>query len=100
MARRRARAPRAQYHECLSEIVAGALEDEGVTLETLRIPGFARPYFGGGDRAFIATARSVSIGEPVRDEFAGGGPANLACTISFELPRGSYATVLLRALGQ
>ena len=92
--------PRAQYHECLSEIVAGALEDEGVTLETLRIPGFARPYFGGGDRAFIATARSVSIGEPVRDEFAGGGPANLACTISFELPRGSYATVLLRALGQ
>ncbi len=92
--------PRAQYHECLSEIVAGALEEEGVTLETLRIPGFARPYFGGGDRAFIATARSVSIGEPVRDEFAGGGPANLACTISFELPRGSYATVLLRALGQ
>ena len=92
--------PRAQYHECLSEIVAGALEEEGVTLETLRIPGFARPSFGGGDRAFIATARSMSIGEPVRDEFAGGGPANLACTISFELPRGSYATVLLRALGQ
>jgi tRNA pseudouridine13 synthase len=92
--------PRAQYHECLTEIVAGVLEDEGVTLETLRIPGFSRPYFGGGDRAFIATARSFSIGEPVRDEFAGGGPANLACTLSFELPRGSYATVLLRALGQ
>jgi tRNA pseudouridine13 synthase len=92
--------PRARYHECLSEIVAGVLEEEGVTLETLRIPGFARPYFGGGDRAFIATARSFSIGEPVRDEFAGNSPANLACTLSFELPRGSYATVLLRALGQ
>lgn len=92
--------PRAQYHECLSEIVAGVLSDEGVTLETLRIPGFSRPYFGGGDRAFIATARSFSILDPVRDEFAGGGAANLACTLSFELPRGSYATVLLRALGQ
>ena len=92
--------PRAQYHECLSEIVAGVLEDEGVTLETLRIPGFSRPFFGGGDRAFIATARAFSIGEPVRDEFAGNSPANLACTLSFELPRGSYATVLLRALGQ
>jgi tRNA pseudouridine13 synthase len=92
--------PRAQYHECLSEIVAGVLEDEGVALETLRIPGFSRPFFGGGDRAFIATARAVSIGEPVRDEFAGNSPANLACTLSFELPRGSYATVLLRALGQ
>lgn len=92
--------PRAQYHECLSEIVAGVLEEEGVTLETLRIPGFSRPFFGGGDRAFIATAREVSIGGPVRDEFAGNSPANLACTLSFELPRGSYATVLLRALGQ
>jgi tRNA pseudouridine13 synthase len=92
--------PRAQYHECLSEIVAGVLEDEGVTLETLRIPGFSRPYFGGGDRAFIATARAFAIEEPVRDEFAGNSPANLACTLSFELPRGSYATVLLRALGQ
>ncbi|MFN9077584.1 MAG: tRNA pseudouridine(13) synthase TruD [bacterium] len=92
--------PRAQYHECLAEIVAGVLEDEGVTLETLRIPGFSRPFFGGGDRAFIATARAASIGEPVRDEFAGNSPANLACTLSFELPRGSYATVLLRALGQ
>jgi tRNA pseudouridine13 synthase len=92
--------PRAQYHECLSEIVAGVLEDEGVTLETLRIPGFSRPYFGGGDRAFIANARAFSIEEPVRDEFAGNSPANLACTLSFELPRGSYATVLLRALGQ
>jgi tRNA pseudouridine13 synthase len=92
--------PRAQYHECLSEIVAGVLEDEGVSLETLRIPGFSRPYFGGGDRAFIATARAFSMLEPVRDEFAGNSPANLACTLSFELPRGSYATVLLRSLGQ
>ena len=92
--------PRAQYHECLSEIVEGVLADEGVSLESLRIPGLPRPFFGGGDRPFVAVAREASIGEPVRDEFAGGGPANLACTVSFELPRGSYATVLLRALGQ
>lgn len=92
--------PRAVYHECLSEIVAGVLADEGVALESLRIPGLARPYFGGGDRPFVATARAFRIEPPVPDEFAGGGSANLACTVSFELPRGAYATVLLRALGQ
>jgi tRNA(Glu) U13 pseudouridine synthase TruD len=36
----------------------------------------------------------------MHDEFAGNSPLNLACRASFELPRGAYATVLLRALGQ
>ena len=92
--------PRAIMPECLSEIVAGILADEGVTLETLRIPGLQRPFFGGGDRAFVARARHWSISPPGPDEFAGNSPANLACTVQFELQRGSYATVLLRALGQ
>ena len=92
--------PRAIMPECLSEIVAGILGDEGVSLEQLRIPGLPRPYFGGGDRPFVARARKVSIAPPEPDEFAGGGPAHLACRVSFELPRGAYATVLLRALGQ
>jgi tRNA pseudouridine13 synthase len=92
--------PRAIMPECLSEIVAGILGDEGVSLEQLRIPGLPRPYFGGGDRPFVARARKVSIAPPEPDEFAGGGPAQLACRVSFELPRGAYATVLLRALGQ
>ena len=92
--------PRAIMPECLSEIIAGILADEGVTLETLRIPGLQRPFFGGGDRAFVARARHWSISPPEFDEFAGNSPANLACTVRFELPRGAYATVLLRALGQ
>lgn len=92
--------PRAQMPECLSEIVDGILADEGVTLGELRIPGLARPWFGGGDRAFIADAREFGLSEPGRDEFAGNSPNNLARTVAFDLPRGSYATVLLRALGQ
>ena len=92
--------PRAQMPECLSEIVAGILQDEGVALGELHIPGLARPYFGGGDRAFVADARGFELHEPTRDEFAGNSPNNLARTVAFDLPRGSYATVLLRALGQ
>ncbi|MFM2164896.1 MAG: hypothetical protein RL325_1333 [Planctomycetota bacterium] len=92
--------PRAIMPECLAEIVAGILADEGVELGKLRIPGLQRPFFGGGDRPFVAKARRFSLSAPMPDEFAGNSPLNLACTASFELPRGSYATVLLRALGQ
>lgn len=92
--------PRAIMPECLSEIVAGILADEGVTLETLRIPGLQRPWFGGGDRNFVARARGWAISDPYLDEFAGNSPYNIAVSVRFELPRGSYATVLLRALGQ
>ena len=86
--------------ECLSEIASGVLGDEGVTFAELRIPGLARPYFGGGDRPFVIEARGFSLSSPVRDEFAGNSPANLATTVTFDLPRGAYATVVLRALGQ
>ncbi len=92
--------PRSIMPECLSEIVTGILADEGLTLGALRIPGLARPYFGGGDRPFIAQARAWTISETFVDEFTLGVRANMACTVGFELPRGAYATVLLRALGQ
>jgi len=92
--------PRAIMPECLAEIVAGVLADEGVELGKLRIPGLQRPWFGGGDRPFVARARNFTLSAPMHDEFAGNSPLNLACRASFELPRGAYATVLLRALGQ
>jgi len=92
--------PTCVFPECLSEIVTGILGDEGITLDKLRIPDMPRPYFGGGERAYIAKAQNCRISPPESDSFAGFSPANLACTLSFELPRGAYATVLLRALGQ
>ncbi len=105
--------PRARMPECLSEIVAGVLADEGteegskegpggapLALGDLRIPGVERPYFGGGDRPFVIEARNFELTAPERDSFAGNSTANLAITTSFDLPRGSYATVVLRALGQ
>jgi len=92
--------PRAQMPECLTEIAAGVLEDDGITFAELRIPGLQRPWFGGGDRPFAIEARDFSLSSPVRDEYAGNSPANLAITVTFDLPRGAYATVVLRALGQ
>jgi len=92
--------PRAEMPECLSEIVAGIMEDEGISLAALRIPGLERPWFGGGSRPFIAEVCDFEISAPYLDEFAGQSPANIAVTVSFTLPKGAYATVVLRSLGQ
>jgi tRNA pseudouridine13 synthase len=68
-----------------------------LTTADLRIPGLKRPFFGAADRDLIATASDFSLTKPADDELT---PQRIKRTISFELPRGSYATVVLRALGQ
>ncbi|HYG76185.1 MAG TPA: tRNA pseudouridine(13) synthase TruD [Planctomycetota bacterium] len=75
------------------------LKEEGITVDELEIPGVRRPFFGEEPRAlfFIATDFVLSRGE--RDESA-GDPKRQKRTVSFALPRGCYATVVLRAMGQ
>jgi tRNA pseudouridine13 synthase len=74
------------------------LADEGLTLEALRIPGLRRPAFGTALRPLIVRASRFTIAPPEPDPIAGGRRVKLR--VGFELPRGAYATVVLRALGQ
>jgi tRNA pseudouridine13 synthase len=99
------------------------LAEEEVTREMLRIPGLRRPQFGEASRRLFAMAGGFTMSEPEPQGAAadGGaameardsstvrpaarkatarGPTRFARTVSFELPRGAYATVVLRALGQ
>ena len=78
--------------------VREALRAEGLEAGDLRIPGLDRPYFGGAWRPLAVRAERFSIGKPERDELARG--ERMRRTVSFELPRGAYATVVMRALGQ
>jgi tRNA pseudouridine13 synthase len=68
-----------------------------MTLRDLRIPGLRRPAFGEALRPMVATASDVRVGPAEKDTF---DPKRLARTLEFTLPRGTYATVLLRALGE
>ncbi len=78
-----------------------ALHAEGLTMERLSIPGVRRPAFRSVLRPLLAIAGEVEIGPIQRDEFAAPrSPRRFAREVSFVLPRGAYATVLLRALGQ
>ncbi|MBL0928113.1 MAG: tRNA pseudouridine(13) synthase TruD, partial [Phycisphaerales bacterium] len=88
----------------LQQPAAEALRASGVASpEDLRIPGLRRPAFGVAERPLVAAALNFSAGPREDDELAGGGPKKVnrfKRTLAFDLPRGSYATVLLRALGE
>ncbi|HYF15592.1 MAG TPA: tRNA pseudouridine(13) synthase TruD [Phycisphaerales bacterium] len=79
------------------EHARAVLAAEGLDADRLTIPGLRRPSFGGDTRPLVASARGFSITEPAPDGFS---PRHAARTLRFALGRGSYATVLLRALGQ
>lgn len=81
-----------------SNALGGVLRDAGLTLGALTIPGVRRPTFGSAQRPVFAEAKAFEIGTATADDLGRAG--RLKVTLRFELPRGAYATVLLRALGQ
>lgn len=91
-------APSTQPREPWGEALTHALTVEGLTFEDLRIPGLRRPAFGEAERPLFVQPAGFTLSPPEQDELA--RPGRLKVTTEFELPRGAYATVLLRALGQ
>ncbi|MCZ7647291.1 MAG: tRNA pseudouridine(13) synthase TruD [Planctomycetota bacterium] len=85
-----------EMKEPWAEVAREVLEEEGLDLNKLRIPGVRRPFFGETPRRLFAEAAEFSIAPPVRE----GQEPLAARTLEFVLPPGAYATVLLRALGQ
>jgi len=75
------------------------LLEEEIKLEDLQIPGIRRPAFGEVARPLIALATGFDMSRPEPDERSNGGK-RFKRTVEFCLPRGAYATVVLRALGQ
>jgi tRNA pseudouridine13 synthase len=77
---------------------AGAvLAEEEITTAMLRIPGLRRPRFAEVPRRLFVAAGGFSMSPPEPDD---ARPRRLNRILSFDLPRGAYATVVLRALGQ
>lgn len=82
----------------LSAAWGGAVERElardGLTLAGLKIPGVRRPEFGEVWRPLVVMAEGFEMGAAERD--ADGA---LMRRVRFDLARGAYATVVMRALG-
>ena len=81
------------------EAAEALLAEEGITVSELQIPGVRRPFFGEEPRSLFFKAQNFALGKPERDDSADDKKRKQR-TLSFTLPRGCYATVVLRALGQ
>jgi tRNA pseudouridine13 synthase len=71
-----------------------ALEEEGLTLDQLRIKGIDHPYFSKGDRAVCLVPSDFGMTAEADDRHRGRSKL----TLRFELPRGCYATMIVKRL--
>ncbi len=86
--------PSQKFEGEAAEALAGVLAEEGVEPRQFRLKALRRTFFGRGLRAAI-TAPAALASEPGDDELNRG---RRKLTLSFELPKGSYATVFLKRL--
>lgn len=82
------------YDGQIAPIVAGILAEEGIGLREFRLKKLEKTFFGKGVRAALtAPAGLTSTSGP--DEL---NPGRKKLALAFELPKGSYATVVLKRL--
>jgi tRNA pseudouridine13 synthase len=75
-----------------SEVAEEVLKAEGLTLGELRIRGLEKPFFSKGDRAGCVRPANLTHATDT-DEL---NPGKQKLTLTFDLPRGSYATMLVK----
>lgn len=75
-------------------LVNDVLAEDGITLETLRIPGLPKPYFSKGHRPACLRPIGFAWDCSADDRH----PGRKKVTLRFELPRGAYATMIVKRL--
>lgn len=73
-------------------VVEEVLRAEGLTLAELKIKGMQKPFFSKGDRAACVHPANLSHAADADDL----NPGKRKLTLRFDLPRGSYATMLVK----
>jgi tRNA pseudouridine13 synthase len=68
------------------------LQEEGLTQEQLKLKGFREMFFSKGERRALCMPADLAA-EPGDDETH---PGRQKLTLRFELPRGSYATLIVK----
>lgn len=75
-------------------LVESVLSEEGLTLRDLQIKGIRELFFSRGDRAALCLPDDLS--HEWGDDERNAGKSRLV--LSFDLPRGSYATLIVKAV--
>jgi tRNA pseudouridine13 synthase len=79
----------------VARILGEVLEREGITLADLRVRQMRRIHVGGVERAAVVTPADLQVTPPAEDDLY---PGKRKLTLGFFLPRGSYATILIKRL--
>jgi tRNA pseudouridine13 synthase len=73
-------------------LIDAALAPEGLTLSEMKIRGLREPFFSKGERAALCLPAELTY-ESAADELH---PGRQKMILSFDLPRGSYATLIVK----
>ncbi len=80
----------------LADIVQRVMEQEGLTLDEMKLKDFRKPFFSKGDRAAAVIPENMTI-DSQDDELNKG---KLKLILRFDLPRGCYATMIIKRMTQ
>ena len=75
-----------------ASVVEAVMAEEGIPLEQMRIKGMHKPFFSKGERAGKVTVSNLSWADASDDL----NPGRRTLELRFELPRGCYATMLVK----
>jgi tRNA pseudouridine13 synthase len=70
------------------------LAEEGLCLNELKIKAFREPFFAKGERPALCLPEGLAY-QTSADERS---PGQYQLSLSFELPRGSYATLIVKRI--
>ena len=68
------------------------LKEEGLELEQMKLKGFREMFFSRGERSALCLPRELSASAEADDVHRG----KMKWQLVFELPRGSYATLVVK----
>ncbi len=72
------------------------LQHEGLTLATMKIPGLQKPFFSKGERKACVRPTGLEATDSPDDQHRG----RRKVLLRFDLPRGSYATMVVKRIAQ
>ena len=79
----------------VARILSGVLEEEGIGLADLRVRQMRKIHVGGVERPAVVVPEDFSQSPPEPDDLY---PGRQKTTLRFFLPRGAYATLLIKRL--
>jgi tRNA pseudouridine13 synthase len=77
-------------------LIEAVLAEEGLTLHELKIKAFREPFFSKGERSALCLPAGLTY-EASSDERS---PERQKLVLAFDLPRGSYATLIVKRIQQ